>query len=50
MSQTVISRHPDEGYRMLAGQGFGPEMLAVVRSHHEMLDGSGMSSAFSRSG
>ncbi len=37
----IVRRHPDEGYRMLAGQGFGPEMLAVVRSHHEMLDGSG---------
>lgn len=37
----IVRRHPGEGYRMLAGQGFGPEMLAVVRSHHEMLDGSG---------
>ncbi|WP_091754676.1 HD domain-containing phosphohydrolase [Methylobacterium sp. ap11] len=37
----IVRRHPDEGYRMLAGQGFEPEMLAVVRSHHEMLDGSG---------
>ncbi|GJD77209.1 HD-GYP domain-containing protein [Methylobacterium gregans] len=37
----VVRLHPEHGYRMLAGEGFGPEMLAVVRSHHEMLDGSG---------
>ncbi|KTS38756.1 metal-dependent phosphohydrolase [Methylobacterium indicum] len=37
----IVRQHPDKGYRMLAGQGFEPEMLAVVRSHHEMLDGSG---------
>ena len=37
----IVRRHPEHGYRMLAGQGFGAEMLAVVRSHHEMLDGSG---------
>lgn len=37
----VVRRHPDLGYRLLAGEGFGPKMLAVVRSHHEMLDGSG---------
>lgn len=37
----IARRHPEQGYRMWAGQGFGPGMLAVVRSHHEMLDGSG---------
>lgn len=37
----VIRLHPETGHRMLAGQGFESEMLAVVRSHHEMLDGSG---------
>ncbi|MGW5837884.1 HD-GYP domain-containing protein [Methylorubrum extorquens] len=33
--------HPVLGYEMLRGQGFSGEMLAVARSHHEMLDGSG---------
>ncbi|MGE7413212.1 HD-GYP domain-containing protein [Methylobacterium tarhaniae] len=37
----VIRQHPEQGWRLLADQGFEPEMLAVVRSHHEMLDGSG---------
>lgn len=37
----VMRLHPAQGEAMLAGQGFEPEMLAVVRSHHEMLDGSG---------
>lgn len=33
--------HPVLGYEMLRGQGYSGEMLAVARSHHEMLDGSG---------
>ncbi|WP_173009340.1 HD domain-containing phosphohydrolase [Methylobacterium sp. P1-11] len=33
--------HAALGYDMLVGSGFSPEMLQVVRSHHEMLDGSG---------
>ncbi|WP_430912131.1 HD-GYP domain-containing protein [Methylobacterium sp. sgz302541] len=37
----LVRLHPEEGHRMLVDQGFEPEMLAVVRSHHEMLDGSG---------
>ena len=37
----VMRTHPAHGHAMLAGRGFDPIMLAVVRSHHEMLDGSG---------
>lgn len=37
----LMRLHPAQGEAMLAHQGFEPEMLAVVRSHHEMLDGSG---------
>lgn len=37
----VINLHPAYGYAMLADSGFSEEMLAVVRSHHECLDGSG---------
>lgn len=37
----VMKRHPAMGYAMLTGQGFSSEVLQVVRSHHEMLDGSG---------
>ncbi|MGU3662420.1 HD-GYP domain-containing protein, partial [Methylobacterium fujisawaense] len=37
----LVRLHPEQGYRILADQGFGQEMLGVVRSHHEMLDGSG---------
>ncbi len=33
--------HAALGYDMLVDSGFSPEMLQVVRSHHEMLDGSG---------
>ncbi|MCJ2131436.1 HD-GYP domain-containing protein [Methylobacterium sp. E-045] len=38
---TVMRTHAIEGYRMLIGLGFDDAMLGVVRSHHEMLDGSG---------
>jgi putative nucleotidyltransferase with HDIG domain len=37
----VMRLHPEKGYSMLAEQGFEQQMLLVVRSHHEMLDGSG---------
>ena len=37
----VMRTHPAHGHAMLVGRGFGDELLAVVRSHHEMLDGSG---------
>jgi putative nucleotidyltransferase with HDIG domain len=38
---TVVRTHPVRGHAMLVGRGFSDEILAVVRSHHEMLDGSG---------
>ncbi len=37
----AMRTHAALGYDMLVGSGFSPEMLQVVRSHHEMLDGSG---------
>lgn len=37
----VMRLHPARGHAMLADQGFSTELLTVVRSHHEMLDGSG---------
>ena len=37
----VMRTHPAEGHAMLLGGGFEDAMLRVVRSHHEMLDGSG---------
>lgn len=37
----LMKRHPELGFAMLKGQAFHPEVLQVVRSHHEMLDGSG---------
>jgi putative nucleotidyltransferase with HDIG domain len=37
----VMKRHPEIGHAILEGQGFHPEVIQVVRSHHEMLDGSG---------
>ncbi|MCY1640541.1 HD-GYP domain-containing protein [Methylorubrum sp. SL192] len=39
--KAVMRLHPAQGETMLANQGFEPEFLGVVRSHHEMLDGSG---------
>ena len=33
--------HAAEGYDVLVGGGFSQEILTVVRSHHEMLEGSG---------
>jgi putative nucleotidyltransferase with HDIG domain len=37
----IVEAHPIIGYEMLQGHGYPEEMLAVVRSHHEFLDGSG---------
>jgi HD-GYP domain-containing protein (c-di-GMP phosphodiesterase class II) len=37
----VIRRHPDWGRDLLAELGFAPEVRAVVRDHHERLDGTG---------
>ncbi|MCJ2068142.1 HD domain-containing protein [Methylobacterium sp. J-030] len=37
----VMRTHPVEGYAMLVRGGFDASLLSVVRSHHEMLDGSG---------
>ncbi|MBX9933019.1 MAG: HD domain-containing protein [Methylobacterium sp.] len=37
----VMRTHPELGHRMLQDQGYPDAMLAVVRSHHEALDGSG---------
>lgn len=38
----LIKRHPADGHALLAGQrGIDPRVLAVVRHHHEYLDGSG---------
>ncbi len=39
--RAIMNQHPVHGHRMLLGTGFCEEMLAVVRSHHECLDGSG---------
>ena len=37
----VMREHPAIGHAMLLGHGYTETMLAVVRSHHEFLDGSG---------
>jgi len=37
----VMRQHPGLGHAMLAEAGFDADTLAVVRWHHEMLDGSG---------
>jgi putative nucleotidyltransferase with HDIG domain len=39
--QRVMRTHPMAGVTLLAGGGFSSDLLAVVRSHHEYLDGSG---------
>ncbi|GJE50950.1 hypothetical protein GOFOIKOB_4004 [Methylobacterium tardum] len=39
--RAVMQTHPAMGYAMLQGHGYSADMLAVVRSHHEFLDGSG---------
>lgn len=39
--RVVINTHPGLGHEMLLGKGFSDEIMAVVRSHHEFLDGSG---------
>ena len=41
-AETAVMRtHPAQGHAMLVGGGFEDALLTVVRSHHEMLDGSG---------
>lgn len=37
----TMRTHAAKGHAMLLDQGFDETLLAVVRSHHEMLDGSG---------
>ena len=37
----VMNKHPVDGYEMLVGADYSEIVLKVVRSHHEMLDGSG---------
>ncbi|MCJ2061603.1 HD domain-containing protein [Methylobacterium sp. J-088] len=37
----IMRTHAAAGHAMLLGQGFEAPVLAVARSHHEMLDGSG---------
>jgi len=37
----VIRRHPDWGAALLAELGFSDEVRAIVRDHHERLDGTG---------
>lgn len=37
----MMRMHPAKGHAMLLNGGFEDAMLTVVRSHHEMLDGSG---------
>jgi putative nucleotidyltransferase with HDIG domain len=39
--RAVVQEHPAIGYELLQGYGYPPDLLAVVRSHHEFLDGSG---------
>lgn len=41
VEMAVMRTHPAEGHAMLVAGGFDASLLAVVRSHHEMLDGSG---------
>lgn len=41
-SETVVMRtHAECGHAMLVGAGFDDSLLAAVRSHHEMIDGTG---------
>lgn len=42
----VIKRHPDDGARLLAHLG-EPEVVEIVRHHHERLDGGGYPSGLS---
>ena len=37
----AIQRHPAEGQRLLKSHVNSPELLAIVRSHHERWDGDG---------
>lgn len=41
-SETAVMRtHAERGHAMLVGAGFDDRLLAAVRSHHEMIDGTG---------
>ena len=37
----IVRRHPEWGDELLSELGYGPRVRAVVRGHHERLDGSG---------
>ncbi|WP_082502667.1 HD domain-containing phosphohydrolase [Methylobacterium sp. Leaf100] len=37
----LMRTHAERGHAMLVGHGFDDNILSVVRSHHEMIDGSG---------
>ncbi|WP_336489009.1 HD-GYP domain-containing protein [Methylobacterium nigriterrae] len=39
--RATVERHALLGYEMLRGHGYSDPLLAVVRSHHEYLDGTG---------
>lgn len=41
VEREIMAQHPAIGFDMLKDRGFSADMLQVVRSHHEMLDGSG---------
>jgi len=43
----VVRRHPGWGDELAAELGFGPAVRALIRSHHERLDGSGYPDALS---
>lgn len=42
----VMRTHAARGHAMLVNAGFDDELLAAVRSHHEMLDGTGYPDGF----
>lgn len=39
--RNIMAQHAPIGYEMLQGKGFSEVVMQVVRSHHELLDGSG---------
>ncbi|RJX27182.1 MAG: PAS domain S-box protein [Acholeplasma sp.] len=41
MEFELIKTHPLEGYSIISGIGFAPEILDMVLHHHERLDGTG---------
>jgi putative nucleotidyltransferase with HDIG domain len=46
----VVRRHPEWGAALLAELGFAPEVRAIVRDHHERLDGSGYPAGLTAAG